>query len=84
MHLYFHNKKICSETMKSISLIFLVLLISISKLVVLFLFSFLPLASGRKHLGCLNLLQYLMVPHIQENVLLYNRSFLVMTGFEFH
>ena len=84
MHFYFDNKKICSETMKSISLIFLVLLISISKLVVLFLFSCRPLASGRKHLGCLNLLQYLMVPHIQDNVLLYHRSFIVLTGFEFH
>ena len=50
MHFYFHNKKRCIETMKSLSLRFLVLLISISKFVVLFFFSFRPLTSGRKYL----------------------------------
>ena len=83
-HLTIQRTYFFTETMKSMSLRFLVLLFSISKVVVLFFFSFRPLTSGRKYLDCLNFLQYLMVPHNQENVLLYHRSVLVMTGFEFH
>jgi hypothetical protein len=37
--------------------------------------SFRPLASGRKYLDCLNFLQYMIVPHIKENVLLFHRIF---------